>query len=531
MKWILVLALGLSMGCGEEENGVAAPRIDAPYFIFGAGGGGRALSIYDIQVVKASELPAEVVVPGSGTVEVDMFIAGLREEDLPAGMRPEDLEFVTQFDDGPKRAFVPLFDPHVLAYPALPKEPNAFVPVFEVNGDPVDDGQRRDRLEKLLENLRIKDPCRSIRFRQTFRTERIPATQLLGAHPVSNGDTVLGIASTGTAAVAILPASGGALELFGFELTPETPLGRDERTEIYGMTKEEIAAPGDRLLPRSIALVRGGVLPHIAFWSSARRSYEDITPRTFTPAIGRVRSVQMLTTNGRPEVCVTGSVIDGACGGFSLSEVCAAGLWCMDTETQAWTIRARIPRAALLTGVVSRPGLPLLAVGITGAIYQQLDTSNAEAWEVLYLPTANVGCDPACVAFTRFVEANEASSGGVLGVAVGEEGSAVLLRGDSLDTLALEELSAVRARLFGDERGRGGLNLQAAAFSPDGALWLGGDRSVLLRVSPDRSTADRICLPEDLQDSKVSALSASENGDLVVGASPPRVAIGSWKDP
>ena len=529
VKRILILGLAFTAACGDEERGVTAPRIDAPYFILGAGGGGRNLSIFDIQVIKASELPAELMIPGSGTVEVDMFVAGLREEDLPAGLRPEDLEFVTQFDDVPKRPFVPLYQPHILAYPSLPKDPNAFVPIFEDDGEPVDDGQRRDRLEKLLENLRLKDPCRSIPFRQTFRTERIPATQVLAALPLSNGDTVLGLASTGTAAVGILPARGGAVELFGFELTPDAPLERDERTEIYGLTREEVEGPEARRLPRGIALVRGAVLPHVALWSSSLRRYEDVTPRTFEPAIGRVRSVEMLSVEGRPEICVTGSVIDGSCGSFGISEVCAAGLWCMDVEARTWTMRARIPKGAMLTGTVSRPGLPLRAMGITGTVYRQLDSLAPESWGARYLPSSNVGCEPACIAYTRFVEASDPARG-ELGVAVGDEGSAILLTGSSLETLALEELSVAKTRLFGDERRRGGMILQAAAFSADGALWLGGDRSILLRVSPDRSSAERICLPDDIQDSKVSALSVSENGDLIVAASPPRVAIGSWKD-
>lgn len=510
---------------------MSVPRIDAPYFIYGAGGGGRTLSPLDLRVVRASELPLEIQIPGSGNVQVDMFLAGLREEDLPAGMSPLDLEFVTEFEEVKKRPFVPLFDPHVLAYPSLPKDPNAFVPVFEPDGITlVDDGQRRDRLERLLSQLRIKDPCSSIRFRQTFRTERVPATQIHIAEELSSGDTVFGLASTGTATLGFLSAQGGPLQLFGFELTPDTPLMRDERAEVYGLSRAEVELSDGRRVPRGLALVRGGVLPHVSAWSETLRQYEDVTPRTFEPALGRLRSAQILDLSGRASLCVTGSVIEGACGSFGLSEICTAGLWCMDLESKAWSMEARIPRAALLTGTISRPGLPLLAVGITGAVYHQVEAQDRDSWQALYVPAVNAGCDPTCVAFTRFVEHTDPAQD-VLGVAVGDEGHAVLLRGQSLASLSLEDLSVVRTRLFGDERRSGGFHLQAATFAGDGALWLGGDRGVLIRVSPDFASAERVCLPEDVAEPEVTALVALENGDLVVAASPPRIAIGSWKDP
>lgn len=525
-----LLALASLSACGETLTGVPTPPIDAPYFVYGGGSSGQALSNLSLRVVRASELPARINLPGSGNVQVDMFIAGLREEDMPVGLSPLDLEFVSEFEEVKYRDFVPLFDPHVLAYPAVPQEPNAFVPVFEAEGVTADDGQRRDRLDRLLMHLRIKDPCTDIRFRQTFRTERIPATQIFAAEALSNGDTVLALASSGTAALGLLPAQGGAVQLFGFELTPEVPLMRDERTEIYGLTRDEVALPDGRRLPRALALVRGGVLPHVAIWSDRARSYTDVTPRTFEPALGRLRAARILDLEGRPSLCVTGSVIEGSCGGFGLAEICTAGLWCMDLESETWTMPARIPRGTLLTGVVARPGLPLITVGVTGAVYVRAGTSGSEAWQPQFLPAVNVGCEPVCVSFTRFIEQPDPTRD-LLGVAVGGEGQAFALRGTSLEDLRLVELPAVRARLFGDERRGDGFNLQAAAFSGDGALWLGGDRGVLVRVSPDLESAERICLPADLQDSKVSALAALENGDLIVAASPPRIAVARWQSP
>lgn len=524
------MGLAILAACGEELTGVPTPPIDAAYFIYGGSSGGRALSAIELRVVRAGELPARLTLPGSGNVQVDMFIAGLREEDMPAGLSPLELEFVSEFDEVKKRPFAPLFDPHVLAYPSLPKDANVFVPVFERDGATADDGQRRDRLEGMLANLRIKDPCEDIRFRQTFRTERIPATQIFAAEELSNGDTALALASSGTAALGLFPAQGGAVQLFGFELTPDVPLMRDERTEIYGLTRDDVELPDGRRLPRALAVVRGGVLPHVALWSPDARKYEDVTPRSFEPALGRLRSVRILERGERPSLCVSGSVIEGSCGGFGLSEVCAAGLWCMDLETREWAMEAHVPRGALLTGVVSRPGLPLLTVGVTGTVYARSEGTSPATWQPLFLPAVNVGCEPTCVSFTRFVEATDRTRD-VLGVAVGGAGQAVVLRGDSLANLSLVELPAVRTQLFGDERRDEGFNLQAAAFSGDGALWLGGDRGVLLRVSPDLGSARRICLPEDLQDSKVSALAALQNGDLVVAASPPRLAIARWQSP
>jgi hypothetical protein len=176
--------------------------------------------------------------------------------------------------------------------------------------------------------------------------------------------------------------------------------------------------------------------------------------------------------------------------------------------------------------VEREPPLGPIAVDVTGTLYEHDGT----AFREVARSALNDGCMPPCVSFSA--SAVKKDAGAVSMVLGGSRAQVMTVESDSAGEVSLGGLDAVSAVLFANE-GRDAempVRFTSVAFAPDGALWLGTQLPFLVRVSPDRSEAKRICLPKDARGAEVSAIEPHASGRLYLGMAPALLGFGDWRE-
>ncbi|MCC7386144.1 MAG: hypothetical protein IT384_30145 [Deltaproteobacteria bacterium] len=515
----LLTSVLLSAACGDEPIQLAIPRIGTNYVVIGAAGGGRALADRDLRIVRSAEVTT-LEIPGSGNADVDMLFAGIREEDLPAGYAPEDIQFVSLLEEN-SRPMPPLFLPHVLAVPSPPGTEGVLVPVEEATASEDDRVYRRERLRLLLSKVGILDPCTDGGFE--FSTPRIPAAGVPAVRYLTGGDAIFGLTATGTAILGRIATGQRDLRLIGVA-TGDTPVMPGEALAIVTLGSAEVADRGGQSMPRDLAMLRGNALAVIARFDAATNAYVDETPRELDVQPEVVRTFQELSIDGAQRLCMAGSVLgQGSVGSGSL----AAGIWCKNAGGGPWEKHSTIIGANFIRLLVEQPGGDVLAIDYSGTVHTYL---GQQAWRKTAVPDVNQNCGT--IACRRMDVVLPLAGGGErLAFMAGDDGLAFVAR-DNGAGVRVEATHAVGAALFADERtGEGALDFFAGAQSPDGAVWLGSRSRLLVRVSPDLTTAERVCLPSTIGDHPVTAIAAAASGELLVSTSPPVVGLSTWQRP
>lgn len=514
--------MALLFACGGEDGALLdIPAVGTEWVLIASAGGGRALSPKDIQIRRATDV-TELEVPGVGNVNVELLFAGIRDEDLPKGTTVETLAFVSRVTEG-TRPPPPLTAPHILNTPTPPGTAGRLVPVSsdELSDEVRED--RRERFEKLLSELAIVDPCRELELAAPYRVPRTQGEAVFDVHVTASGTAVFALSATGTAIVGLLDPVRNDFEQVGIDAQIE----EGERVAVWAFGPSEVTTFGDRVLPESMVLLRGGVIGRTLRFEGGR--YRDDTPSCvdgepcdFTHFVGRPGGITELELEGEPNVCVFGEVASTCTQGGAGS--CEAGVWCRKKEGGPWREVAVIVKALRIVSFLPTETGPL-ALNIAGSVYAE---RTAGDWRELLRPNPDEDCLIGCVRLDKVTV--PPSSSDVVAVVAGQKAQAwALVRRGS--ELAYERITSLDDALFRDERGGGERELEylSARYAPDGALWLGTQSQRLFRVSPDRTEAERVCLPPGSEGILVSALGFDEDSRrLILGASPPAILVGTW---
>jgi hypothetical protein len=509
--------------CGEPEAPpFEIPRTNTDFVIFGTAQAGRAVVPSAVRIVRATDLATLRPDSISGG-DVDMFFAGLDRADLPAGLDPTMLVVVGKNDAG-ARALPPLYAPHVLERtgPA-----DAGLVLGPATGDGLPSSvaaERAERLRKMIEGLAIEDPCAEPSAPISVTVPRTSGEEIHVFRTLSSGETFVGFSMTSTVMLGVLDPVTLDLDLVGVD-TGSVALERGERTRVFDLGDREARGPGGRLMPDAIALTYVGAFgtaAQLLVLDPARGRYADDTPFPADPATQSIQpdllsGVRHVELDGVPTLCAHGSV---------RGPNRVAGLWCRTETSTVWSVGAAVRDAYSFIGVVDRGGDdPPLALDITGRAYAH----EPRGWRPIVEPAVNDGCAPPCVTFDPVVRAP--ASTGLLAAVGGSDAQVLLLSARSSGAPELSALEITDSVLFSDERmgaPDGGLRFTSLAFSPDGALWLGSRAPVLVRVSSDRTAAERLCLPPDAEGATVTAIEAHPSGQLYLGMSPAMLGFGRW---
>ncbi len=517
---LLALIPLAAAGCGEDKAQLTVPRLGTTWVMIAAAGGGRALVPEDVQIKKSTDVDA-LEIPGTGNVTVDMIFAGIRDEDLPAGLTPDALVFTSR-NARNTRPIPPLVAPHVLAAPSPPGTAGALVPVSELGLSDDEASYRAERMAALTANLRIADPCQV--SDAVFVTPRIPATGVSQIQVLSSGHVYLAFSATSTAILGRFERDPLEMELIGVSMGADE-IEDGEAAVIADLGDREVMGPDGLPRPAHLTMTRGGALGHVAVTSERATRYSDDTPRSTDPTIGRAAFSHEVTLSGEPELCVGGQASgSGAIG----SGARVGGLWCRTSTGGAWRVAAAIPGASKMTTLFRPEGMRPLALDYGGTVYTM---SPAGAWSDLVTPSLNQGCGAVACNRLDVVAVLPASAGDARAVMAGDDGEVWLLRGPTERELVTESLGAAARALFGDEKKGGAdpLVFSAITVSPDGAVWLGSQAHFLLRIAPDQQSATRVCRDGVTLDHPVTAIGAASDGRLIISTSPPIVGVGTWR--
>jgi hypothetical protein len=506
----------ITIACGGEERAqINAPRLGTPFLLIGAAGGGRPLAPRDLRVVKSTEIES-LEVPGEGDVTVEMLYAGLRPEDLPDGLTPDRLEFVSRRSPA-TRSLPPLVLPHLLAAPTKPGAEGTLVPIEEEGLSEEARLAYRERFEALTAEVGVHDPCDAPEIE--FKTPRIPAVGVETARVMSSGEIYLGFSATSTAIIGRI-TSGIEVELIGVG-TGSTAIRSGESSGVLTLGDGETTGPDGAPAPSELAMLRGGVLPHVARYQSGR--WIDETPRDLDPGPSRIRWLARAEIDGEAKLCMAGSVSgSGAIG----SGARLGGVWCRAEAGGDWSNLASIEGARNITAIIARPGMPLLAIDYGGTVYRR--TLGGD-WIGVLVPAVNQDCGAIACARLDVVAIPSEPSSDLVAVVAGIDGHVYAIRGTDPNALVAGEVEGVTRALFADERAA--VAFQSAVFAPDGSLWLGSDATYLVRVSPDLRTGSRVCLSAITGQQPVTALAAAPDGRLLIATSPPSLGLGTWRVP
>jgi len=519
LRRVGLLALALtSSACGDDAATLVAPRLAANWLFIASAGGGRALAPRDVKIQKATEVET-VTIPGTGNVTVDMIYAGIREEDLPAGVSPDQLVFKTR-NDPYTRAMPPFITPHVLEAPAPPGSPGTLVPLEDQALSDEEADYRRDRYEALLLDLRIEDPCEA--SDADFKTPRVQATAAIAIRVIENGGVYLGFGATSTAIMGRFQTDPTMTEEVGIDMGLEQIMP-GEAAVVTDLGTESVMGPDGLMRPKIASIHRGGAIGHIAVMGATK--YLDDTPRGIDPEMGRPEIARSIAIEGgEAELCVGGAASgSGAVG----SGAKLAGIWCRTSTGGPWRVEATIPNAVRTTMLFQPTGFRPLALDYSGTVYAR---STAGGWDPVVRPAINQDCG--AVACNRLdIVATLPAGASALAVVAGDDGEAWSIKGTSPRDLSATRIEGVAKALFADEKkgGAAPISFLAGTTAPDGAVWLGSDAHFLLRVSPDLSSAVRVCrLPAE---HPVTALATSPDGRLIIATSPVTVGVGTWRRP
>ncbi|MCK6549661.1 hypothetical protein L6R52_27745 [Myxococcota bacterium] len=520
----VLIVLATLAACGDADAPpFAIPRTDTDFVIFGTAQAGRAAVPSAVRIVRATDLTT--LRPDSiGGGDVDMFFAGLDRADLPADLDPTMLVVVGKNDDG-ARALPPLYAAHVLERTGPADAGLELGPVGGELPSSVAE-ERAERLRKMIEGLAIQDPCLPPSSPISITVPRTSGEEITAFRTLSSGETFVGFTMTSTVMLGVLTPGALDLELVGVS-TGSTAIQRGERTRVFDLGDREARTPSGRVVPDAIALSYVGAFgtaAQLLVFDPAAGRWVDDTPFPADPAMASIQpdlvsGVRHVELDGETALCAHGSV---------RGPNRVAGLWCRTETSTVWTVAAAIRDAYSFIGVVDRDGDDgPLALDITGRVY----THEPRGWRPVVEPAVNDGCAPPCVTFDPVTRAP--ASSGLLAAVGGSDAQVLLVSARAGGLPSLDALPIVDSVLFSDERigaEDDGLRFTSLAFSPDGALWLGSRAPVLVRVSPDRTSARRICLPPEAAGATVSAIEAHPSGELYLGMNPAMLGFGTWAE-
>lgn len=504
----------LACGDGGPDAALSVPDPGTSHVVYGTASAGRALRPGALVVAPAAGLETVTpeVIGGSG---VDMLFAGVDPADLPKQLDVLDLRFAAETDVGARR-MITLHAPYVLRGPSDPEAPEPLVPVDEGGLSRDVREERTARLAQLLAGLGVEDPCVELPTPLTVTTPRTSAEFIGAMQVLGGGDVAMGFSMTSTVMVGVLPATGG--EVRPVPLPTEAPiLLQGESAEARWLSSDGIEVEG-RQLPRALTfdVSSGFGTTAVAYtWSEASRRYVQTTPFTADSSPRTLRGIVAVPLDGEPSVC--------AFGGEQGADRTAT-IWCRTETSTTWRVSLSLPRSGAVTTVVPRADERHVAVDVTGSVYQY---GGQDRWSVVLESAVNSGCDPICAAFTTTLPAPGVAS--LVTVAAGAQAQLLLVEEDG--GLTARRPAALNDALFADERpgAEDPLRISAVSQAADGTLFIADAHPTLLRLAPDGSRVDRICLPRDMRDVPIASLLAHPDGRLLVGMSPALLATGAWR--
>jgi hypothetical protein len=268
----------------------------------------------------------------------------------------------------------------------------------------------------------------------------------------------------------------------------------------------------------------GHGIGQIELWSGSKRSYVVDTPvlPVSDPAQPELFSgVRHLMLGGAKSLCGFGSV-------QGPNQV--AGIWCRPESGGAWQTVAAFKNALSLVAMLpdTTAAQRSLLVDVAGTVY----VSQGNTFKASVSAAINVGCSPPCAAFqTAAIPPASANPGRLRAVIAGSSAQVLAIHDDG-NAITLAPVDSVSAALFGDERpmGMSAARFTTAAYGPDGSLWLAtGAPIIMLKLSPDLSSASRICLPSAAQGMGINTMVVGMDGRIILGLSPALLGFGRWQ--
>ncbi len=509
----MVLAACISCGGETEDVRLSVPDFGTSHVLFGTAAAGRSIPPSSLRVVPQGELQTlmpEVI----GGTEIDMLVAGIDAPDLPIGLAPEDIKFVTERETN-ARPLPRLHAPHVLLRPSPAETPSILVAIDADSAKKDGREERRARSDRLLENLAIAAPCQPPPAPIQVTTPRTSAETIRVLQPLSTQETVVGFSITSTLMFGLLPAGGGEMRFVAIP-TVEEIVRPGEETEMRWISTEEVQVRG-RPLPAAFTfdIINGfgssGV--HMA-WDPTAQRYREDTPGTERTAPRELGGMVKLDLDGTPSLCGFGT-------GLGMR---AAMLWCRTETSTTWTVHIEQPLGFGVSNVVPRTSGAHLATDLAGTVYEY---RGDRRWAAVLQSSINMECGSLCAAFSSAVTLRFGPS---VAAIAGAKAQILLLQDTGPEVSALRP-AALDQVLFWSERPQGDepLRFSALAESPDGALWIADTHPRLFRISPDGAEVARICLPKAMAGAAVAAISAQADGRLLLGMSPALLAIGAWQ--
>lgn len=516
---LALLTVGAA-ACGSEgeERRLAVPQTGTDYLIWATAPEGRSAQPESVRIARTADVGSLAAEPIGGG-DVDMFVAGLMREELPAGLDPLELVIVDARDER-AHALPRLHAPHVLASPTAPGRSALFVPA----GRDADE-ELAERLRVITSGLAVRDPCEEPSAPIEVAVPRTPGEEIRALRLMPSGETLAAFVATSTAILGVVRPGSDDVELIGVG-TSTTTVRAGERVRIGDLGDTEARRADGRVLPSAVSLnligAFGGVGTIAVLDEGAGNYREDFIrdPAAEQQGIGPglLPGVRHLDLEGVPSLCAFG----GARGSNRV-----AGVWCRAASGGAWRLVAAVPEAFLFLDLIARePPLRPLVIDVAATIYEL----TPEGLEPVRRSSLNDGCRVPCVAFGRVLV--ERRGAALTALIAGSEAEVLRLESDASGRITLESLDVVSTVLFADER-RGAdapIEHSSLAIAPDGALWIGSQAPFLIRVGDTRDTAKRICLPQPLHGAETSAILAHPSGDLYLGLTPALLGFGSWRE-
>ncbi len=515
MKRLCAALTTLLLSCGADtpENLLELPDFGTSHVLFGTAARGRSITPSSLQVMA---LDAETALSPEaiGGTEIDMVVAGLDASSLPQGLSASDLVFISARNDN-ARALPELLEPHLLQRPSPAEAPGPLVPV-SADGLSRDIREEREaRLQSMLEGVALQSPCAELPSPVRVTAPRTSADVIRVMRTLSNGDTIVGFTITSTVVFARIPSGSTELETITIPV-PQDILLPGEISEMRWVSDREVQV-GPNVLPDALSFDIsngfGSIGVHLE-WDETQQRYVEDTPTTPEVSPRTLHGVAQLDLDGAAHVCGFGS---------GLGSTRPAVIWCRTTTSTTWAVQLEATKAFGVSAIYPRPDGRHIATDLAGTIYEY--AGNAR-WAPVLQSSLNSGCDPLCASFS----VSRALSAPSTPVLIAGAKAQLLLVQAGAQGLNTQRPPALDPALFSTElpEGSAPLRFTAAAEGPDGALWIADASPTLLRLNPERTQVERICLPKEMTDVPIAAIEAHPDGRLLLGMSPALLGVGRW---
>ena len=510
----LLLVFAALFACSNDEDvAFTLPPLSTPYALFATAAAGRPLRPSAVQRFDVNDLPAGLRPETISGGDIDVVWAGLDDADMPAGLTVEDLVFVRSDTDG-TRPLPPIYEAHVLRAPSPPEAPDPLVPLLDNDVSSSVRADRENRLDTMLSDLAIADPCVDPAVPWQINTPRISSEAVARARVMSDGSTILGLSTTSTAVMGSIAANSLDVVLIGVG-TGEDVVPPLSRAAVIALDGAEVTHRSGRLVPSRVSLtVQSGLGAGASVWLWDNSTWrEDIALIAAEDQPRSIQGLRQLNVDGVPSLCAYG---------VSLSSQRPATLWCRPVDGETWSTIGLFDARFGFSTVAELSDGRLIAADYSGTVYAR----SSAGWSTIFESVLNVGCDLPCVTIRHAVH-QDTSDARLIWLA-GDKMALLRVRIDGNDVTA-DAPSGLDAALFADERATASLpaNIADATLSPDGALWMATDRGLLLRRDPAGSV-QRICLPPALKGVDIGAIVTHADGRLLVAGSPVILAQSRW---